>query len=142
MVKEIMTSNVGVISPEMTAEDASVKMKHLNVGSLPVCDEEGLIGMLTDRDLVVRVMAARRDPQAVRVGEAMTRELIYCFEEDDEQKAATIMSERQIRRLPVLAKDKRLVGIVTLGDLAVHSTHQVAAGEALEQVSQPARPQR
>ena len=63
MVKEIITSNVEVISPEMTAEDASVKMKHLNVGSLPVCDEEGLIGMLTDRDLVVRVMAARQIPK-------------------------------------------------------------------------------
>jgi CBS domain-containing protein len=141
-LKDIMTPQVDVISPDATAEDASTKMKDLNVGAIPVCDEEGLVGMLTDRDLVVRVMAQRRDPKAVRVGEAMTPEVTYCFEDDDVEKAVHIMSQKQIRRLPILSKSKQLVGIVSLGDLAVHGTDARTSGGVLGQVSHPAQPQR
>jgi CBS domain-containing protein len=98
--------------------------------------------MVTDRDLVVRVMAERRDPKAVRVGEAMTPEVIFCLEDDDAEKAAHLMAQKQIRRLPVLSKDKKLVGIVSLGDLAVNSCDRQTSGEVLERVSQPPRPQR
>ena len=141
-LKEIMTPQVDTISPDATAEDASAKMKDLNVGAIPVCDEDGLIGMLTDRDLVVRVMAQRRDPKAVRVGEAMTPEVSYCFEDDDVEKAAHVMSQKQIRRLPILSSSKKLVGIVSLGDLAVHGMDTKASGDILEQVSHPAQPKR
>ena len=141
-LKEIMTPQVDTISPDATAEDASAKMKDLNVGAIPVCDGDGLIGMLTDRDLVVRVMAQRRDPKAVRVGEAMTPEVSYCFEDDDVEKAAHLMSQKQIRRLPILSKSKKLVGIVSLGDLAVHGMDAKASGNVLEQVSHPAQPTR
>ncbi len=141
-LKEIMTPQVDTISPDATAEDASTKMKDLNVGAIPVCDEDGLIGMLTDRDLVVRVMAQRRDPKAVRVGEAMTPEVSYCFEDDDVEKAAHVMSQKQIRRLPILSNSKKLVGIVSLGDLAVHGMDPKASGGVLEQVSHPAQPKR
>ena len=141
-LKEIMTRQVDVISPDATAEDASTRMKDLNVGAIPVCDGDGLIGMLTDRDLVVRVMAQRRDPKAVRVGEAMTPEVSYCFEDDDVEKAAHLMSQKQIRRLPILSKAKKLVGIVSLGDLAVHGTDSKRSGDVLGQVSQPAQPRR
>jgi CBS domain-containing protein len=141
-LKEIMTPDVDVVSPDATAEDASVKMRDLNVGAVPVCDEVGLIGMVTDRDLVVRVMAERRDPKAVRVGEAMTPEVIFCMEDDDAEKAAHIMAQKQIRRLPVLSKDKKLVGIVSLGDLAVNAADRETGGRVLERVSQPPRPQR
>jgi len=141
-LKEIMTPQVDTISPDATAEDASTKMKDLNVGAIPVCDEDGLIGMLTDRDLVVRVMAQRRDPKAVRVGEAMTPEVSYCFEDDDVEKAARVMSQKQIRRLPILSSSKKLVGIVSLGDLAVHGMDTKASGGILEQVSHPAQPKR
>jgi CBS domain-containing protein len=137
-----MTPKVDVISPDATAEEASAKMRDLNIGAVPVCDGDGLVGMLTDRDLVVRVMAQRRDPKAVRVGEAMSPEVLYCFEDDDVQKAAQLMSQKQIRRLPVLSKSKRLVGIVSLGDLAVHGTDTKTSGDVLEQVSHPAQPQR
>lgn len=141
-LKEIMTAQVDVISPDATAEDAAAKMRDLNVGAIPVCDEEGLVGMVTDRDLVVRIMAAKRDPKAVRVGEAMTPETIYCFEDDNVEKAVQLMSQRQIRRLPVLSKAKKLVGIVSLGDLAVHGTDAQTSGNVLEHISQPAQPQR
>jgi CBS domain-containing protein len=141
-LKEIMTPQVDTISPDATAEDASAKMKDLNVGAIPVCDGDGLIGMLTDRDLVVRVMAQRRDPKAVRVGEAMTPDVSYCFEDDDVEKAAHLMSQKQIRRLPILSKSKKLVGIVSLGDLAVHGMDAKTSGSVLEQVSHPAQPSR
>lgn len=141
-LKDIMTDHVDVISPDATAEDAASKMRDLNVGAIPVCDEEGLVGMVTDRDLVVRVMAARRDPKAVRVGEAMTPEVSYCFEDDDVEKAVQLMSQKQIRRLPVLSKAKKLVGIVSLGDLAVHGIDTKKSGDVLEHVSQPAQPRR
>lgn len=141
-LKEIMTSQVDVISPDATAEDASTKMRDLNVGAIPVCDGESLIGMLTDRDLVVRVMAQRRDPKAVRVGEAMTPDISYCFEDDDVEKAARLMSQKQIRRLPILSRSKKLVGIVSLGDLAVHGIDTKTSGDILEHVSHPAQPKR
>jgi CBS domain-containing protein len=141
-LKEIMTPQVDTISPDATAEDASARMKDLNIGAIPVCDEDGLIGMLTDRDLVVRVMAQRRDPKAVRVGEAMTPEVSYCFEDDDVGKAAQLMSQKQIRRLPILSQSKKLVGIVSLGDLAVHGMDTKSSGNVLEQVSHPAQPRR
>ena len=100
-LKEIMTRHVDVISADATAEDASTKMKQLNVGAIPVCDGNRLIGMVTDRDLVVRVMADRRDPKAILVQEAMTPDVSYCFEDDEVEQAARMMAERQIRRLPV-----------------------------------------
>ena len=139
-LKEIMTPQVDVISADATAEDASTIMKDLNIGAIPVCDGNRLIGMLTDRDLVVRVMAHHRDPKAVWVKEAMTPEVSYSFEDDEVEKAARLMSERQIRRLPILSKTKHLVGIVSLGDLAVHGTDATISGSVLEHVSRPAQP--
>lgn len=141
-LKEIMTPQVDVISADATAEDASTKMKNLNIGAIPVCDGDRLIGMVTDRDLVVRVMADRRDPMTVRVQEAMTPEVSYCFEDDDVEQAARLMAERQIRRLPILSRAKELVGIVSLGDLAVHGTDATISGSVLENVSRPAQPRR
>lgn len=141
-VKDIMTPQAEVVSPDATVEDAAVAMKALDIGVLPVCDEEGLVGMLTDRDLVVRVVAARRDPKAVRVGEAMTPNIVYCFEDDDVGRAAQLLADHQIRRLPVLSRDKSLVGIVSLGDLAVHDPDQKMTAEALEDISQPSQPRR
>ncbi|HSE57459.1 MAG TPA: CBS domain-containing protein [Nitrospiraceae bacterium] len=142
LLKEIMTPQVDVISADATAEDASTKMKQLNVGAIPVCDGNRLIGMVTDRDLVVRVMADRRDPKAVQVQEAMTPEVSYCFEDDEVEQAARLMAERQIRRLPILSRAKELVGIVSLGDLAVHGKDATVSGSVLEHVSRPAQPRR
>jgi CBS domain-containing protein len=141
-IKDVMTPQAEVVSPDATAEHAAAIMKTLDIGVLPVCDEEGLVGILTDRDLVVRVMAATRDPKAVLVGEAMTPSVVYCFEDDDVEQAAAVMAGQQIRRLPVLDKNRKLVGIVSVGDIAVHGQDQRLSGKVLEDVSQPAEPKR
>jgi signal-transduction protein with cAMP-binding, CBS, and nucleotidyltransferase domain len=107
-----------------------------------VCDEEGLVGILTDRDLVVRVLAASRDPKAMLVGEAMTASVVYCFEDDDVERAAAIMAGQQIRRLPVLDKNRNLVGLVSVGDIAVQTQDHQLTGKVLEDVSQPSVPKR
>lgn len=141
-VKDVMTPQAEVVSPDATVEDAAETMKTLDIGVLPVCDEDGLVGILTDRDVVVRVVAEKRDPKAVRVGEAMTPNIVYCFEDDDLSRAASLLAEHQIRRLPVLSRDRNLVGIVSLGDLAVQEEGGPIAADALEDISQPSRPRR
>jgi CBS domain-containing protein len=141
-IKDVMTPQAEVISPDATAEQAASVMKTLDIGVLPVCDEEGLVGILTDRDLVVRVLAATRDPKAMLVGEAMTPSVVYCFEDDDVEQAAAVMAGQQIRRLPVLDKNRKLVGIVSVGDIAVHAQDHQLTGKVLEDVSQPSVPNR
>jgi len=136
-IKDVMTPQAEVISPDATTEDAAALMKTLDIGVLPVCDEEGLVGILTDRDLVVRVLAATRDPKAMLVGEAMTPSVVYCFDDDDVEHAATVMAGQQIRRLPVLDKNRKLVGIVSVGDIAVNTQDHQLTGKVLEDVSQP-----
>jgi CBS domain-containing protein len=123
---------------------AAEKMKQLDVGPLPVCDGERLVGMITDRDITVRATAAGRDPKTTKVRDVMTEEVFYCFEDQDLQDAAEMMERAQIRRLLILNRDKRLVGIVSLGDLAVHTGPEELAdeelAEVLEEVSAPAEP--
>jgi CBS domain-containing protein/sporulation protein YlmC with PRC-barrel domain len=141
-VKDIMTRKVEVVHPEGTLWEAAQKMASLDVGMLPVCSGDQLVGTLTDRDITVRATAEGRDPKTTKVHEVMTPEVVYVFEDDDVSQAAQIMTAQQIRRLVVLDKAKKLVGIISLGDLAVHTgdTHQ--AGETLEGVSEPSEPQR
>jgi CBS domain-containing protein len=141
-LKDIMTRDVEVVHPNATLEEAAEKMKQLNVGPLPVCDGDRLVGMLTDRDVTVRATAAGRDPKTTRVREVMTDEVLYCFEDQDTNEAARVMEDKQIRRLVVLNRDKRLVGIVSLGDLAVATQDDQLSGEVLERVSEPAEPER
>jgi CBS domain-containing protein len=141
-LKDIMTPNVEVIHPEATLQEAAQKMKGLDVGPLPVCDGERLVGMLTDRDITIRATAEGRDPKTTKVQEVMTCEVISAFEDQGVTEAARLMEEHQIRRLVVLNRDKQLVGIVSLGDLAVYTDNQRLAGEVVERVSEPAEPQR
>jgi CBS domain-containing protein len=137
-VKEVMTRGVECVSPDATLQEAARKMRDLGVGPLPVCDNDRLAGMLTDRDITVRAVAEGRDPKATRVRDAMTAGIDYCFEEDDVEQAAELMRRRQVRRLAVLNHDKRLVGILSLGDLAVETGGDEVAGKTLERISQPA----
>lgn len=141
-IKDVMTPQAEVISPDATTEEAAALMKTLDIGVLPVCDEEGLVGVLTDRDLVMRVLAVTQDPKAMLVGEAMTPSVVYCFEDDEVEHAATIMAGQQIRRLPVLDRNRKLVGIVSVGDIAVHTQDRQLIGKVLEDVSQPSVPKR
>jgi CBS domain-containing protein len=141
-LKDVMTRRVEVVSPEASLEQAARKMDELNVGPLPVCDGERLVGMVTDRDITVRASAAGKDPRNTMVREAMTKEVLYCFEDQDVREAARLMEDKQVRRVPVLDRSKRLVGIVSLGDLATETHDQRLSGEVLTRVSEPAEPDR
>jgi CBS domain-containing protein len=137
-VSNLMTMNVECTPPDATLQTAAEKMKVLDVGSLPVCEHDRLAGMVTDRDIVVRAIAEGRNPAEVPVRDIMTPEVTYCFEDDDVEHAAQLMKQKQIRRLLVLNRQKRLVGIVSLGDLAIESGDDLLAGETLERISEPA----
>jgi CBS domain-containing protein len=141
-VRQVMTPRVEVARPESTLQEVAQKMKSLDVGPIPICNGEKLVGMLTDRDITVRAVAEGRDPANTRAQDVMTEEVLYCFEDDDVQQATEIMRRAQIRRLPVVTRDKRLVGIVSLGDLALERGSQDEAADALEEISEPATPAR
>jgi CBS domain-containing protein len=138
-LKDVMTPGVEVIAPEASIYEAAEKMSHRDIGPLPVCDGDRLVGLLTDRDITVRAVAEGRNPTTTQVRDVMTPEVVYGYDDQDSQDAARLMEQCQIRRLPVLNHAKRLVGIVSLGDLAVHAGGQPLAGEVLEQVSAPGK---
>jgi len=134
---ECMTRGVECTHPEATLQEAALMMRELDVGTLPVCDEnERVIGMVTDRDITVRAVANGKDPRTTLVRDAMTAGVVYCYEDQDVDEAARLMEDRQIRRLIVLDHDHRLAGILSLGDLAVSGmTERDLATEVLEAVS-------
>jgi CBS domain-containing protein len=136
--RDVMTRHVECIAPEATVQGAAARMESLNVGSLPICEEARLIGMITDRDIVLRSVAAGHDPKLQRVHEVMTHDVTYCFDNQEVAEISEIMSQKQIRRLPVLNRDKQLVGIISLGDLAVETGNEKLAGHALEGISEHA----
>ena len=140
-IRDIMTRHVETVRPEHVLQEAAGKMKDLNVGSLPVCDNRRLMGMITDRDITIRAVAEGRHPRETRVQEAMTPSVAYCYEDQDVTEAAILMEEHQIRRLPIINRQHELVGIVSLGDLAVDMDSRTA-GDVLEQVSEPSKPDR
>ena len=135
-LRDVMTTGVETVAPGDTIRFAAEKMNALDVGSLPVCDGERLIGVVTDRDLAVRAVANGCDPNRTAVVEAMTPELVYALEEQGVEDAVELMREHEIRRLPIVDERRRLVGIVALADLATR-TGGAMASEALEGVSKP-----
>jgi CBS domain-containing protein len=141
-VKAIMTTTVETVGPDTSLQEAAERMKTLDVGPLPVCDGDRLVGMITDRDIAVRAVSQGFGAAMGKVSDVMTPEVVYCFEDQDVQEAARLMQDHQIRRLVVLNRDKRLVGIISLGDLAVDTGDEKLAGETLEQVSEPSHPHR
>ncbi|MBI4524381.1 MAG: CBS domain-containing protein, partial [Deltaproteobacteria bacterium] len=139
-IRDIMTRDVQVVDPDASLRDAAELMEKLDIGLLPVCDGERLVGMLTDRDMTVRATAKGLHPEKTCARDVMTPEAIWCYEDQDVEEAAALMEQRQIRRLPILNRDKRLVGFLSLGDLAVRSQDRELAGEAIKRVSEPAEP--
>lgn len=137
-VRDCMTQEVRTIGPENTLQQAARIMAEIDAGAIPVGENDRLVGMLTDRDITVRAIAAGKGPET-RVREVMTQEVKYCFEDDDIQDVAENMADIRVRRLPVLNRDKRLVGIVALGDLT-QGVDTRAAGEALSGISRPGGP--
>lgn len=138
-VKEIMTKDVATLNADDSVERAAQLMKQYNVGAIPVCSEEDVIGIITDRDIALRSVAQGENGRSQKVREVMSSNPVLVNSETDVHDAARIMSERQVRRLPVV-ENKNLVGIVSLGDLAVESNLQDNAGEALTEISEPATP--
>ena len=136
-VKDIMTRGAECIAPEAPLDKTAERMKDLDVGSLPVCDHGRLVGMITDRDITVRATSMSLDPATTKVADVMTPGIAFCFEDHDVSEAAAIMKAKQIRRLPVLDHNQHLVGIVSLGDLAVQTGDDALSGETLEKVSEP-----
>ncbi|MGF1612219.1 MAG: CBS domain-containing protein [Kiloniellales bacterium] len=133
-----MTSDVSLVNPATTVNEASRLMRDHDIGALPIGEDDRLVGMVTDRDIVLRAVADGKDPTATRVSEVMSDRILYCFDDQSIDEVATNMGDNQVRRLPVLNRDKRLVGIVSLGDLSVGGAAGVAS-EALEQISEPHR---
>ena len=139
-ISDIMTRNVRVVAPERTIQEAARLMDEMNVGVLPVCDGRRLRGMVTDRDITVRATAAGLPPDTTRVRDVMSDNVWWCFDDDDVDHIVQLMSDHQIRRLPVVDHDKHLVGIVALGDLATDQQEQ--ATRALHRISTPSEPDR
>ena len=137
-LKEFINYRVEVVHPDDTLQHAAEKMKDLDIGSMPVCDGQHLIGVVTDRDITIRATAEGRDPTKTPVHEIMTPDVLYCFDTQDVEDAAKMMQEHQIRRLFVLNKDEELVGVTSLGELATVTGDRDMAGETLERVSEPA----
>jgi CBS domain-containing protein len=136
LLKDIMTAHVEVISPFTPLQEAAEKMRVFDAGSLPICDGKKVLGMLTDRDIVIRAVAKGMHPEQTMVSDVMTEDVVYLFEDQDVSEAAKLMEDRQIRRLLILNRDKELAGIVSLGDLSQYTDPQVS-GHVLEQVSEP-----
>jgi CBS domain-containing protein len=132
-VSDAMTAEVELCTPEDTLKDAAQAMAALGVGLLPVTENERLVGMISDRDIAIRGIGMGRGPEG-RVGDVMTSEVRYCYDDQQLDEVSAIMGDLQVRRLPVLNREKRLVGIIALGDIAMM---QVATGAALSRISRP-----
>ena len=134
-VSDCMTRGVEITNPQDTIRDAARMMADCDAGVLPVGENDRLVGVITDRDIAVRAVAEGRGPEA-KVGDVMSAEVKYCFEDDDIDDVLRNMGELQVRRLPVLSRDKRLVGIVSLSDLATIGA-AAPAGDALVDIARP-----
>ena len=133
-LKDIMSTDVQIVQPDASIQEAAEKMRSLDIGALPVYDGRRLSGMITDRDITIRAVAAGRDPKTTLVRDCLSSEPVYGFEDQELGDAQTLMEQKQIRRLPVLSRDKALVGIVALADLATR-VGATQAGQATQAIS-------
>jgi CBS domain-containing protein len=141
-VNEIMTTDFEKIDAASSLCDAAEKMKAFNIGFLPIHDGDKLIGLVTDRDIVVRGLAEGFDPRSTPVKDVVSSDIVYCYEDESVEDAARLMEDNQVRRLIVVDHNHAPVGIVSIGDIAVKSGQEQLAGEILERVSEPATPVR
>lgn len=135
-VADAMTRDVRIAAPDQSLKDAARMMADTDCGALPVGENDRLVGMITDRDIVVRAVAQGKT-DATKIRDIMSPEIKYCFEDEDVDEVAHNLGDQQIRRLPVLNRDKRLVGIISLGDIS-SATKPDTAAETLSQISEPA----
>lgn len=140
-VRQLMSKKVRITAPTENLQTAARLMAEADVGALPVGENDRLIGMVTDRDIVVRGLGTGRDPSKTSIRDVMSDGIDYCFEYEDVDQVATKMAQLQVRRLPVLNRERRLVGIVSLGDISRKAENQIS-GSALRRVSEPTGPAR
>ena len=138
-VKDVMSRDVEVISPDALITEAARRMRDGDFGMMPVGENDRMIGTISDRDIVVRSVAESLDNNSVKVRDVMSDGIRWAYEDEPVERAAAIMGEYQIRRLPIVNRDKRLVGIVALGDIAVKKPEPARAGEALGEISEQSR---
>jgi CBS domain-containing protein len=139
-VKDVMTKGAECVTPSTSLQEAASRMKTLDVGPLPVCEGDHLVGMITDRDITARATAEGLPPRLGKVRDMLTPDIVYCYENQDVQEAALLMQEHQVRRLVVLNRDQQFVGIMSRGDLAVETGDEKLAAETLERISEPSPP--
>lgn len=135
LVKDAMTTEVELAKPDSTITHIAMQMKEQDCGSIPVGEDEKLIGFITDRDIVLRCVAEDKDPVLTIAKDIMTDKLLYCFDTDSLEDAAENMAHNQVRRLPVINKEKRLVGIISLGDISKAIGDAESCGEALKKIA-------
>ncbi len=135
-ISEAMTKHPTYIDPQTTLQDAANIMREYDFGFLPIGENDRLVGVVTDRDITVRGTAQGKDPSHVTVDEVMSDHVYYCFEEDEVEKAAHNMGDLQVRRLIVLDKNKRLQGIVSIGDIATRNHDDFLSGDTIEHISE------
>lgn len=140
-IADVMTRGVRTLSPGDSVVHAARTMEEMDVGAIPVCDGDRLVGMVTDRDIVLRAVARNRADDNTRLDDVMTPGPCWCFEDQSVEEVVEAMRDAQLRRMPVVDRNEQLVGIVSLGDLAVKADI-TQAGEALEEISEPAAPAR
>ena len=135
-VSEVMTSEVTWVGPDATIPEIARRMRAEDIGSVPVAERDRLIGIVTDRDIVVRIVAEGGDLDSATARQVMSPRILYCYEDDTVTDVLKNMGDNQVRRLPVISREKRLVGVVSLGDLS--QAAETPAGGALKEISEPA----
>jgi CBS domain-containing protein len=140
-IADVMTRGAHTLKPDDSVIQAAQAMDELDVGALPVCDGDQLVGLVTDRDIVLRAVAKNRMHDSVRLKDVMSHEVLWCYEDEPVDDVLDDMVQRQIRRLPVMDRHKKLVGMVSLGDVAAKTQNSGVAG-ALGEISLPAAPAR
>ena len=133
-VKEAMHTGVEWVEPDTSVSEIAQKMRDLDIGAIPVCEKDHLVGIITDRDITCRAVAKGDDISKLTAGDVMTEGVVYCRDTEDLQDAIHIMEDKQIRRMPAIDEDKRMVGMLSLGDVS-HATSQQIAGEVVKAVS-------
>ena len=137
-IQQIMSKNVEYIGPETPIATAAQKMRDKDIGFIPVCDNDRIVGTLTDRDLVIRAIAQGRDCRNAQAREVMTQEVFYCYSDENVEHVGEVMRENEVRRMLILDRQKRLVGVVSLGDIAKASGNTTLAGVTLGQIAEAA----
>ncbi len=140
-IKEIMTPNPEIVQQSASIREASIKMKSIDVGALPVAREGNLRGIITDRDIVLRCLAENLDPDSTTVEQIMSKELVTCDQDDDIEECARVMEEKKLRRIVVTASEGKPIGIVSLGDISTKAGREFGE-EVVSSVSEPSRPHR